>query len=323
MLAGVIVDGLSYHWLFWLPLVGVVVAAVATWRFVPESPIKVPGRINWLGAALMSLGLAGVLVAISEGQAWGWLSGRTLGLLVVGLVLLAAWVRAETVAREPLVDMEMMRIRGVWTTNLVALLLGVGMYSSFILIPQLVQLPADTGYGFGASVTKSGLFLLPSAAFMLIAGSFAGRLEARFGSKPPLMAGTAATAAAFLLLTVAHGADIDIYIFSALLGIGIGLAFASLANLIVQNVRQDQTGVATGMNTVMRSLGGALGGQIAAAILVSSLTRDVPSDGAFTAAFAFCAVALLVGLATSTIIPGRPRATTEAVAAPEREAVAA
>lgn len=272
----------------------------------------------------MSLGLAAVLIAISEGQSWGWTSGRTIGLLLVGLVLLVGWVRAEIAAKTPLVDMEMMRIKGVWTTNLVALLLGVGMYSSFILVPQLVQLPKSTGYGFGASVTQAGVFLLPSAALMLIAGAFAGRLEKRFGSKPPLMMGTAATAASFLLLAVAHSTDLEIYLSSALLGLGIGLAFASLANLIVQNVRQDQTGVATGMNTVMRSLGGAVGAQIAAAILVSQLTRGLPSDGAFTAAFVFCFVALLVGLATSVIIPGRARQAAAAGARDEeRVAVAA
>ena len=324
VLAGVIVDNLSYHWLFWLPLVGVLISVVATWRFVPESPIKVPGRINWLGAVLMSLGLAAVLVAISQGQSWGWTSGRTIGLLLVGVVLLVGWVRAEIAAKTPLVDMEMMRIKGVWTTNLVALLLGVGMYSSFILVPQLVQLPRSTGYGFGASVTQAGVFLLPSAALMLVAGAFAGRLEKRFGSKPPLMMGTAATAASFLLLAVAHSTDLEIYLSSALLGLGIGLAFASLANLIVQNVRQDQTGVATGMNTVMRSLGGAVGAQIAAAILVSKLAGGLPSDGAFTAAFVFCFVALLVGLATSVIIPGRARqVAAETAREDDRVAVAA
>ncbi|MEV4418911.1 MFS transporter [Patulibacter sp. NPDC049589] len=308
VLAGVIVDNLSYHWLFWLPLVAIVISAVATHFYVPESPIKTPGKINWVAAGLMSLGLAGVLLAVSEGQSWGWLSGKTIGLFVVGLLLLAAWVRTEFRSDEPLVDMNMMRIKGVWTTNLVALLLGVGMYSSFILVPQLVQADPDAaGYGFGSTVTQAGLFMLPSAFFMLFAGAFAGKLEARFGSKPPLMVGTAFTAAAFLLLIVAHDQKLGIYLSSALQGIGIGLAFASLANLIVQNVRQDQTGVATGMNTVMRSLGGAIGGQIAAAILASEIVNQVPSEDAFTIAFVFCFVALLVGLATSLIIPGRPR----------------
>jgi MFS family permease len=208
-----------------------------------------------------------------------------------------------------------MRIKGVWTTNVVAFMLGVGMYSSFILLPQFVQLPKSSGFGFGASVTGAGLILLPSAAAMLIAGSFAGGLERRFGSKPPLMVGTAFAAACFVLLAVAHGAPLDFYLASGLLGIGIGLAFASMANLIVQNVRREQTGVATGMNTVLRTLGGAVGGQVAATILVNRLAADgLPAESAFTAAFWFCAAALILGLLATIAIPSRPAEAT--IAAP-------
>ena len=93
-----------------------------------------------------------MLLAVSETATWHWLSAKTLGCIAAGLVLLALWVRSESRSREPLVDMKMMRIRGVWTTNAVALLLGFGMYASFILLPQFVEAPARAGYGFGASV---------------------------------------------------------------------------------------------------------------------------------------------------------------------------
>src|SRR5439155_1469079 len=261
-----------------------------------------------LGAVLMSAGLGGVLLAISEGNTWGWASGRTLALLAAGAVLVLLWIPAELRAEEPLVDMRMMRLKGVWTTNLVAVLLGVGMYSSFILVPQLVQLPQSTGFGFGATVAGAGLFLLPATLMMLLVGSLAGRLEVRFGSKPPLIAGAVSAAASFLLLAAAHGQRIDIYASMTLLGIGIGLAFAALANLIVDNVRQDQTGVATGMNTVMRTVGGAVGGQIAAALLSNNLAADgLPAERGFTIAFIVGAVALVVGIGAAVLIPGRPR----------------
>jgi EmrB/QacA subfamily drug resistance transporter len=305
VLAGVIVDNLSYHWLFWFPMAGVVISALATYLFIPESPIKAPGRINWTGAILMSAGLAAVLLAISDGQSWGWTSAKTVGLLAAGLVLLVGWVRAETVAREPLVDMQMMRLKPVWTTNLVGALLGVGMYSSFILVPQLVQLPSSTGFGFGASVSESGLLVLPSAVLMLLGGAAAGPLEARFGSRPLLIAGTVSSFASFVLLALAHATRLEIVASQALLGLGIGLAFASMANLIVQNVSQHQTGVATGMNAVMRSLGGAIGGQIAAAILVNHVVRGAPTESGFTVAFLFCAAALLIAIVTATMIPTR------------------
>ena len=184
-------------------------------------------------------------------------------------MLLVVWVRFELRVPEPLVDIELMRLRGVWTTNLTALLVGFGMFGSFILIPQFVAGAGAAGFGFGATVTEAGLFMLPSAAVMLVAGPIAGSLASRFGSRLPLLIGTLLRAAAFGLLAVAHDPSWHIYLASALMGIGIGFAFAAMANLIVEAVDADQTGVATGMNTIMRTIGGALGGQISATIVAA------------------------------------------------------
>jgi EmrB/QacA subfamily drug resistance transporter len=307
VMAGVIVEHLSYHWLFWIPFVAIVGATIATWRFVPESPVKTPGRVDWLSAALMSTGLVIVLISVSQTTVWGWGSPKFWAMFVVGNLILGAWIRNEIRSDEPLVDMSMMRIRGVWTTNTVAFLLGVGMYSAFILIPQYVQEPSSTHYGFGVSIVASGLFLLPSTVAMVTIGQFAGRLEHRFGSKPPLLAGAAFAAAAFILLVIDRSQRWEIYTSSLLLGIGIGLAFAALANLIVDNVPQEQTGVATGMNTVMRTLGGALGGQVAATFLANDLVHNRPTDHAFTLAFTLCAGALIVGLIAGFAIPSREK----------------
>ena len=81
---GLIVEHLNWHWLFWIPLVTTVIAALATWRFIPESPVRVPGRVNWLAAALMTAGISCVLIAVSETTVWGWGSLKTLGLLALG-----------------------------------------------------------------------------------------------------------------------------------------------------------------------------------------------------------------------------------------------
>jgi EmrB/QacA subfamily drug resistance transporter len=306
VLAGPIVDNLSFHYLFWLPLIPIVAATVAIHVFVPESPVRVPGRVNWTGAALMSAGLALVLVAVSETATWHWLSARTLGVIAAGLVLLALWVRSESGSSHPLVDMRMMRIRGVWTTNAVALLLGFGMYSSFILLPQYVETPTKAGYGFGASVTQAGLFMVPSTLAMLVVGSQTGRLERWFGSKPPLLAGGALTLVSFLLLAVARDARWEIYLAAALLGSGIGLAFAAMANLIIENVGPLQTGVATGMNTVTRTVGGGFGGAAVASLLAGTVgASGYPTAHGYTQAFGLCAAALALGVAAGFVIPKR------------------
>jgi MFS family permease len=306
VLAGPIIDNLSYHYLFWLPLIPILVATVATHLFVPESPVKVPGRISWTPAVLMSTGLVAVLLAVSETPTWHWLTAKTIGLIALGLVLLALWVRSETRLAQPLVDMRMMRIRGVWTTNTVALLLGFGMYASFILIPQYVETPRVAGYGFGSSVTQAGLFLAPSTAAVLIFGSLTGRLERLFGSKPPLLTGGALALLSFALLAAARGSRWEVYLASALLGAGIGLAFASMANLIIENVGPGETGVATGMNTVTRTVGGAFGGAATASVIAGTLGRSgYPSAHGYTAAFTLCAGALAIGVLAGLLIPQR------------------
>jgi EmrB/QacA subfamily drug resistance transporter len=306
VLAGPIVDNLSYHWLFWLPLVPLVIATVSIHLFVPESPIRVPGQINWTGAVLMSLGLGLVLIAVSETPTWGWVDVRTVAAFVVGAILLVAWVRSEARSSHPLVDMRMMQIRGVWTTNAVALLLGFGMYASFILLPEYVETPSRAGYGFGASVSGAGLFLVPSTIAMLVLGSQTGRLEKRFGSKPPLLAGALVTACSYVLLAVARDQRWEIYVAALLLGAGIGLAFAAMVNLIIENVGPEQTGIATGMNTVTRSVGGAFGGAVVASILAETVRASgYPSSEGFTVAFTVCAIALLLGVVVGLGIPQR------------------
>src|SRR5271155_2505244 len=303
VLSGVIVEHLNYHWLFWIPLLATIIAAVATWRFIPESPVRAPGRINWLAAALMTAGISIVLLAISETTTWGWGSSKTLGLLLAGFAVSALWIAVEVRSKNPLIDMAMMRIRGVWTTNLAAFLLGAGMYASFIVFPQFAQLPKSTGFGFGASVVVSGLYLLPSTIFMTILGLYAGRISARFGSRRALLTGTAFTTASFALLALAHSQPFEFLIAAALLGIGIGLAFAALGNLIVQAVSPQQTGVASGMNTVMRTLGGALGGQLSASFIAAHILNGEPAVTGFTETFLMATGFLLVCFCAGLLVP--------------------
>ena len=225
VLAGPIVDALDYHWLFWLPLILTVVAAVAAVLLVPESPVRTPGRISWLPAVLLSGWLVALLVALSEAPVWGWGSSRVIGLLAGAVVLAVAWVAAELRAATPLIDMTMMRRTAVWTNNLVALLIGVGMYATFAFLPEFVQTPAAAGYGFGASITRSGLMLLPSTITMFAVGMFAGRLTRALGGKVLVIAGCLIGCGAMAILAFAHAYEWEIYLSNAIMGIGFGLAF--------------------------------------------------------------------------------------------------
>ena len=320
VIAGPLVEALSYHWLFWIPMVMTVVAAVAAALWVPESPERTPGRINVGSALLLSAWLVALLLGVSQGHSWGWSSAGVIGLFAAAAVLLPAWVVAESRSEQPLVDMRMMRIPTVWTTNLTALLFGAGMYAMFAFLPQFLQTPTSAGYGFGASVTESGLLLLPQTVASFVAGVLAGRLALRFGSKPMLVLGAALTALGTLGLTLAHDEIWQILVESTILGLAFGLAFAAMSNLVVDAVPQSQTGVASGMNTNIRTVGGAIGSAVLTSVITAQLQpTGVPVESGYTHGFAVLAALAAAAALVALFIPV-VRAPTHVVPGPQAEA---
>lgn len=304
VLAGPIVSGLGYHWLFWLPFIVTSLAAVASIVFVPKSPVRTPGRISVLPAVLLSSWLVALLLALSEAPKWGWGSGRTVGLLVLAAVLVVAWIRVEQRAAVPLIDMHMMRLPGVWTTNLVALLVGVGMYASFGFTPQFIQTPSASGYGFGSSVTESGLLMLPSAVATFLTGLVAASIARRVGPKAVVVFGSALAAGGMFMVAFFHDTKTEVAISNGITGIGIGLAFACLAGLIVGAVPPEQTGVASGMNANIRTIGGSVGTAIMASIVTAHfLPSGFPREIGYTAGFAVLGGALLLAALAGLAIP--------------------
>jgi EmrB/QacA subfamily drug resistance transporter len=304
VLAGPIVAVLDYHWLFWLPMILTIIAAVSAVLFVPESPVRTPGRISWLPAVLLSGWLVALLVALSEAPDWGWDSGRVIGLLAAAVVLAAAWVLAELRAATPLIDMQMMRRTAVWTNNLVALLIGVGMYATFAFLPEFVQTPPAAGYGFGASITRSGLMLLPSAITMFAVGMSAGRLTRLVGGKILVVTGCLIGSAAMAILAFAHGQVWQIYLATAIMGVGFGLVFSAMSALVVAAVPPSQTGVASGMNANIRTIGGSVGAAVMASIVTSQLgPSGLPEESGYTTGFAVMAAGLVLAALAGLLIP--------------------
>ncbi len=324
VIAGPIDNLLNYHWLFWIPMILTIAAGIAAVLFVPESPVRAPGRISWPPALLLSGWLVALLVAVSEAPSWGWGSARVIGLLAVAVVLGAAWIMAELRARTPLIDMKMMRRKAVWTNNLVALLIGLGMYATFAFLPEFVQTPPSAGYGFGASITRSGLMLLPSSITMFITGTFAGRLAARLGGKVLVVAGCLISALSMAILAFAHAHEWQIYLSNAIQGIGFGLAFAAMSALIVAAVPPSQTGVASGMNANIRTIGGSIGTAVMASIVTSQLQASgLPKEVGYTAGFGVMAVMLILAALAGLLIPVMHRPGGEPEQAPGSMAPAA
>ncbi len=304
VLAGPLTSSLGFRWLFWLPFIVTTLCAIATVLVVPESPLRTPGRIAVVPAILLSAWLVALLLGLSEAPKWGWGDYRTIGLLVLAAVLMAAWVRVELSVDGPLIDMKMMRLPGVWTTNLVALLVGVGMYASFGFIPQFNQTPSSNGYGFGSSITESGMILLPSAIMTFLTGLVAAPIARRVGPKAVVVFGAALGAAGMFMLAAFHATTWQVALSNAVTGTGIGLAFACLAGLIVAAVTPEQTGVASGMNANIRTIGGSIGTAVMASIVTAQfLPSGFPKEIGYTAGFAVLGVALLAAAIAGLAIP--------------------
>ncbi len=311
VLAGPIVTVLGYHWLFWIPLIMVVLAGLAAQILVPESRVRTAGKINWLTALLLSGWLVALLLGVSQAPSWGWGSPIVIGLLVAAAVLVALWVTVESRSANPLIDMKMMRIRSVWAANLLALLMGVGMYAAFGFLPQFLQTPPSAGYGFGASVTESGLMLLPVSVGMFALGLASGRLAARLGSKNLLIAGSIVSAVGYFVVALVHETEVEIYLAMSLVGIGFGLAFSAMSNVVVAAVPPEQTGVASGMNANIRTIGGALGAACMATVVTAGASSSgVPQESGYIHGFIMLGVAVGLGAVAALFIPAMQRNTT-------------
>ena len=321
VLSGLILQSLSWPWLFWIGTMPIVLALVFVWWLVPESRVRTPSRLDWRGAVTLSAGLVALLLALSEGQHWGWLSPLTLGVFAAAIAVLCLWVWVELHVSQPMVEIGMMKERTVFWTNMAAVLAGVALYGTYLLVPTFVQMPrglpaglaASVHYGFGASVVEAGLFLLPASLMMLVVGPAGGIIERRVGARAVNLVGLLVLTLGAGVLALLHAERWQLVLAMCLVGIGVGTVYAMLAKLIVDSVAPEVTGVAIGMNTVMRTIGGVIGGQIGAALLTSitiaGTAGAVPAEGAFTATFWISAGAGLLGAAGMLLVPRRGRTT--------------
>jgi EmrB/QacA subfamily drug resistance transporter len=330
VLAGPIIDALSWHWLFWFPLMVSALALVATFVFIPESPVRATGSVNLPAAGALAAWLVALLLGLSKGSSWGWASAGTIGLFVAAVALFGVWVLVESRSAVPLIDLRVMRIPAVWWTNAAALLLGIGMYATIIVVPPMMQSPKSINYGLGASVTLAGLFMLPGTLAMLVVGIMIGRITDRFGAKLPLVVGSVLAAVASAELVFMHSSWWNYVFMSAVQGIGIGLAFSSMANLIIQSVPIEATGAATGMNANIRTIGGSIGSGIVASIVASgALPSGYPRESSYVTSLALLTAASLAAAFAGGVVPvrrarsGRTGGAVAVPAQPTAEAVAA
>ncbi|GLU47708.1 MFS transporter [Nocardiopsis ansamitocini] len=295
---GLIADQLGYQGLFWATAVMTLISLVGIVVFVPGGEQRAAGRVDWAGAILLGVTLGGPLTAISRGEAWGWTAPQTLVLLAAGALSLVLLLVVESRVRDPLIDLALMRRRNMWVANLTAFFITVGQAAAFFLIPQIVQLPVESGVGLGIGVAHAGLFMLPAALATMLAGPVTGRAVARFGVRPPLFIGTVGSVAGLLVIGLGGADPAAILVGAALLGLAGGTAYAVLPVLIAESVPLQNLGAANGVNTIVRHISMAISAQLAAAVLVIGTPQGelYPTSGAFLVDFGGSAALGLVAL---------------------------
>jgi EmrB/QacA subfamily drug resistance transporter len=304
VLAGPVVNLLSWRWLFWIPAIAATVIWFLILRYIPESPVRTPGRLNLGAAALLSGWLISLLVPVTKGHAWGWSSAPVVGLLTLAVILFAGWIRVETHSANPLIDMRMMRLPAVWTTNLVSFLFGAAMFTTYAFLPIFMQTPTAAGYGFGSSVTDAGLLLLPMLIGMAVVGFVSGSLTAVISSKAQLVTGASLLTLSCGWLVFLHDTRWEVALAAAVSGVGMGLAFSSMVNLVVNGVPPEQTGVASGMNTNVRTIGGSIGTAVVSSLISAKLLPSgVPVEAGFTHAFTLMTVLAAVAVGAAVLVP--------------------
>ncbi len=304
VVAGPIVDVLGIRWLFWLPLICTCLAIVGAMLVVPSGTTHRADPPPVLPALLLGGWLTSFLLAVNRGDGWGWLSPRVSVLLAGTAVLLVAWIWSERVATTPLIDLDMMRLRGVWTTNLIVMLSGFSMFALFGFLPQLLQTPTSTGYGLGASVSESGRFLIPWSVTSFLAGMLASRVIRATSVRIVIGTATLLMATAMVLLATLHDVPWAIYGAMGLHGVGSGSVLAASALVVVRVVPPSQVGVASGMNANLRVVGGAVGATVMGVIVTSHAgTGGYPAERGYAIGFLVLAGVFLLAHLAAYAIP--------------------
>ncbi|MER6528579.1 MFS transporter [Streptomyces sp. NPDC001508] len=318
LVGGLIVDHTSWRWLFVAGAGLVLLALLAVARYVPESRSTSPTPLDLPGAVLLGMALVCVLLALTEGPAWGWASGRLLGLFAGGVLFAALFLWWEHRAPHPLIDPALLLGRPIAGAHIGAFLLGATQFVFYVLVPKLAELPTGlppqaahlVDYGFGASVTVAGLILIPGTLLGLPASSAVGRVERRLGPRAPLALGLAVSAVGGASMALFHAREWQAVTAYAVIGTGFGLAMGALPKLIHDVTQPQAIATANGINTVARTVGGAVGSQLAAALLASRAISgtSLPDGTGFTLSFWIAAGIAMVG-AVYALVGNGPRIT--------------
>jgi EmrB/QacA subfamily drug resistance transporter len=273
-IGGIITDTVGWHWVFYVNVPLGAISLVVIWRTLPTHHEKDADRhIDYLGASLLVAALVPVLIGFTNKQSGGWTDPAVGGLIAIGALFLAVFVVVESRAREPILPLELFRLRAFTASVVAFFLTAMGFFAAVVFLPRWYQVVQ------GSSATQAGYEILPLLLGLIVAAIGSGQLVARTGRYKTLIVAALVTTAAGLFLLTNLRPDSPaplIWLWMLVAGLGVGPAFA-VFTLVVQNaVPVRELGAATSSLTLFQQVGGTVGLAIVGSSFATTFANEVP-----------------------------------------------
>jgi MFS family permease len=271
-----VIQDLGWQYAFHSAFVLSIVLFAIVWRVIKRDTPGPKGKIDYTGAAILMSGVTLLLVYLTEGPSLGWLAPEEILFLVPGGVLTVFFFVFERGLVEPLIRLDLLRIRNVLVANLIGIVSGMLMFLVFFAVVYYAELPKP--FGFGLGIIATGLTMAPATLAMLIVGPFAGRMVARQGPKPILFVSAGAMLIGLVLFIVNRGNTTDLTVDMIFALIGVVCTIIPIVNMISVSLPRQTIAVGLGINTMLRNLGGAIG-PVVATVIMTTYTTPMIVDG--------------------------------------------
>lgn len=307
IISGPITTLLGFRWIFFLALIGLVAAGIWAWIAVPSTPGAAGGRIDWMGGALLAIGLGllmfGFTVLSGSGLAAAW------PLLGGSAVLLVAWAVVELRVADPLVDLRLLAGRSASAVTAIGFMYGFAAYGLFMALPLMLAAPVESGYGMGADASQIGLYLVPLGLAGTAIAPFVGKLTRVFGRRTVLVTGSVLISGGAAMPAFLHSSPWQVVVAVTLIGLGTSIGLTAALNVIAADVPAERAAGVSGVLYVAKTVGGSFGAQLGGLALALGAVDGQPQESGFVAAYLLtAAVGLLAALAAFAVRAKAPAA---------------
>jgi EmrB/QacA subfamily drug resistance transporter len=304
---GIIFESLGWHWIFWVSVITGTLCGLAIFAVVPESKVRAGGRFDVRGAVLISVALTAFLLGVTKGSHWGWLSPEILACWALTLAVMLYWFPYELKSGHPIIDLRTSAQKAVLLTNIASLVVGFAMYANMLGSTQFLEMPVESGYGFGLSVSHAGLLILPASLLMVVMAPIAARITNLYGPKITFIFGGLLLGFGYVFRVLFMSAPWQITVGAIIVGLGTMTAMSAAPNIIMRTVPITETASANGLNNVIRNVGMSISSATVAAFLTGMTIvvggKIYPSESAFIAVYVAAGLCGFAGAAVALFLP--------------------